>query len=70
VTYQRIVRQRLDKYPAVHIRNNRTAGLCNSFLGNGSAYAFPHRQRRHTRMDRGRVTKKSEEKCEEKNLLY
>jgi hypothetical protein len=34
VTFQRIVRQWLDKHPVIHARNNRT-GFCNPFLGNG-----------------------------------
>jgi hypothetical protein len=44
VTCQRIARQRLDKEPALHARNNRTAELCNPFLGNGSVNTFPRRQ--------------------------
>jgi hypothetical protein len=40
VTCQRIARQRLDKHPALHARNDRTM-LCNSFLGNGSVNTLP-----------------------------
>jgi hypothetical protein len=43
-TYQRLARQRLDKQPALHSRNNRTAELCNPFLGNGSVNTLPARQ--------------------------
>jgi hypothetical protein len=56
VSCQRIARQRLDKHPALYGRNNRTAGLCNLFLGNGSVNTLPRRQWRHTTVDRDHVT--------------
>jgi hypothetical protein len=44
VTRQHIARQRLDKHPALHERNNRTTGLYNLFLGNSSVNTLPCRQ--------------------------
>jgi hypothetical protein len=56
VTCQRIASQRLDNHPAFHARNNRTAGLFNPFLGNGSVNILPCRQWRHATADRDHVT--------------
>jgi hypothetical protein len=54
VTYQLIARQRFDKHPAWHARNNRTAGLYNPFIGNGSVNTLPSRQWSHTNGQRPR----------------
>jgi hypothetical protein len=55
VTCQHIARQRLYKYPALYAHSNRTAGLCNPFLGNGSVNTLPRRQWCHTIVDRNHM---------------
>jgi hypothetical protein len=49
VTCQCTAKQRVDKHPAIHARNNGTTELCNPLLGNGSAKTLPPQEKwRHT----------------------
>jgi hypothetical protein len=56
VICQRIARQRVDRHPAIHARNNITTGLCNPFINYGSVNTLSRRRWRHTTEDSDYVT--------------
>jgi hypothetical protein len=39
---QELLSHRNSRYKVIHARNNRTPGLCNLFLGNGTVNTYRH----------------------------